>query len=139
MRLFSRGVVLIQLTSYYSNSNCYRPHPKEGGDTTFTGVCLFTILPLASCSRLGLGSTPVPGWRYPPPPSSQDRVGYPPQPGQNRVNPHHLPPARTGWTGPPPRDRTAERVLATRRWRWVMPLAFTQEDCLVTFVLTSVS
>ena len=47
-----------------SGMNHYRPHPKDGEGTVFTGVCL---------STLGGGSTPDPGyfpgpfWGYPSP------------------------------------------------------------------------
>ena len=65
----------------------YRPHPKDGEGTVFTGVCLSVHrgrvgVAVSTLARLGWGT---------------------PQPGQERVP----------WEYP--RDRTAERALATQQ------------------------
>ena len=100
----------------------YRPHPKDGEGTVFTGVCLHLMggypSPRFFPRSLVLGTfwevpQSCPGglcqsWPRGVPqnmgtPLARTGLGYPPPPCQDR----------TGVPPPPPRDRTAERTLAT--------------------------
>ena len=89
----------------------YRPHPKNGKATVFTGVCLSTprggvpqsqVLSQVSGPRSFPGGYPSPRWRE----YCSPRQGGTPVPDRTGLgNP----------TPPPPPDRTTDRVLATRR------------------------
>ena len=109
----------------YSMKSLYRPHPKDGEGTVFTGVCLSTIgggtpvpgsFPGHWSQVLSRGGTPVLAIRVPStgcPQPGQDSTGLGYPSGQNRTG---VPPpiASPGWGTPSqdwgttPWDRTAE-------------------------------
>ena len=111
----------------------YRPNPKDGESTVFTGVCLSThggATPVPGSFSVprswpkgypspGLGVNPVLARRYPSP--SQGRgcpiTGYP---SQDRTG---VPPGKDWSTlPPPPHDRTAVGAFSTRRAVYLLRL-----------------
>ena len=95
----------------------YRPHPKDGEDTIFTGVCLptpggvpqFQVLSHVSGPRSFLHSTPVPDEGYPRTgvPLARTRVGYPP----SRTGVFSPSQERTGVSAPPPETEQQSKHL----------------------------
>ena len=122
-QLYGEARTIVFLTSL---SN-YRPHPKDGEGTVFTGVCLSTRGGTPShntftgpMSFLGVphlhplmlpldapvtGPRSLPRWEVFPWPG-QDGV-FPPPPQNMMVLPP--PPARSGWGMPPPPPRTEQQ------------------------------
>ena len=102
---------------FWKRNSSYRPHPKDGEGSVFTGICLSTLGAVLK-SWLGVPQFWPEGvplsWDWVTP--CQVRMGYPPT--RTGVPPAgsgwDIPPARLGW-GTPPQDRTAKRALATRR------------------------
>ena len=99
-----------------------RPHPKDGEGSVFTGVCLSRFFPrcFPGVPQSWLrGGYSLIGYPKPGQDGGLPQVGVPlgrtgvPSPSQVRLGYSPPPPAGQDWGTP--RDRTAERAIATRQ------------------------